>query len=595
MKKIIYLLAFVLTSSICEAQILASQNFNTDLGWTTNEIGWARRVAGTSPTCANFEGAGMARFNSFDLALGATAKLISPVITFDGEINRVRFKMYRDDGYPTDADNLKVYFSTTATAGGTLLGNVNRSISLAPIVDSNGWYSYSFNVPTGTIGTGYIYFLGTGAYGNNIFIDDVVIDRVPSIDVELSSIIMNPIVLNGSLPITGSLKNNGTTTINTLDLNWQIGSGNIYTQALTGLNLASGNSYSYNHANQWIATTGEYSIKVWVSNINSGSVDAEITNNQLIKKVTTASQATTRFPLYEKFSSATCPPCATFNTNFFSPFYNTGTNKDNFALISYQVNWPGSGDPYYTPEIGTRVQYYGINAAPTLLIDAKPGTDFSVASLQSNLSSSTAKPAYMNINANLTLVGSNITINVNTTPFVTGEYKLYVAVVEKVTTGNVASNGETSFKNVFMKMLPDGSGTILNLVDGVAVNTTLQANLAGLFIEELSDLKVIVFIQKVSNKTIMQSAVASNPLSNSTFDSVISKVKLYPNPSTGIVKIDTINTLSIVLTDVLGKIVLTANELNKDSQLNLSNLQKGIYFAKINDGTTSKIQKIILE
>ncbi len=585
----------MLISSICEAQVLASQDFNTVLGWTTSAAGWARRTAGTAPVCANFEGAGMARFNSFDLALGATARLTSPVITFDGESNRVKFKMYRDDGYSADADKIEVFFNTTATAGGTLLGTVNRSIALAPIVESNGWYSYSFNLPAGTTGAGYIYFLGTGAYGNNIFIDSVVVDRIPAVDVELSSIVISPIVLNGSLPITGSLKNNGTTAINSLDLNWQIGSGTIKTQTLTGLNITIGSSYNYNHADQWVTTTGEYSLKVWVSNINGGSVDAELTNDQLIKQVTTASQATTRFPLYEKFSSATCPPCAGFNTNYFGPFYNTGLNKDNFALISYQVNWPGVGDPYYTPEIGTRVQYYGVNAAPTLLIDAKPGTFFNLAALQSNLSSATAKPAYINLSATQSLVGSNISVDVTATPFVTGEYKLYVAVVEKVTTGNTASNGETSFKDVFMKMLPDGSGTILNLVDGVPVSTTLQANLSGLFIEELSDLKVIVFIQKVSNKTIMQSAVASNPLANSTFVSAISKVKLYPNPSTGIVKIETINPVSIVFTDVLGKTVLTANEVSKDTQLNLSGLQKGVYFAKINDGTTSQTQKIILE
>ncbi len=585
----------MLISSISEAQVLASQNFNTALGWTTSPAGWARRVTGTSPTCSNFEGAGMARFNSFDLALGATARLTSPVITFDGESNRVKFKMYRDDGYPTDADKIQVYFNTSAIAGGTLLGSVNRSISLAPIVDSNGWYSYSFNVPSGTTGAGYIYFLGTGAYGNNIFIDDVVIDRVPAVDIELSSITMNPIVLNGSLPIKGNFKNNGINTINTLDLNWQIGSGTIYTQALTGLNLVSGASYSYNHADQWVTTTGEYSLKVWVSNVNGGNVDAEITNDQLIKQVATASQATTRFPLYEKFSSATCPPCASFNTNYFSPFYNTGTNKDDFALISYQVNWPSSGDPYYTPEIGTRVQYYGINAAPTLLIDAKAGTDYSQATLQSNLSSSIAKPAYMNLSANLTLVGSDITVDVNTTPFVTGEYKLYVAVVEKVTTGNVASNGETSFKNVMMKMLPDASGTILNLVDGVAVSTTLQANLDGLFIEELSDLKVIVFMQKVSNKTIMQSVVASNSLANTNFENTISKIKLYPNPSTGIVKIETLNPVSLVLTDIAGKTIFTASQVTSETQLNFSDLQKGIYFAKMSDGTSIQTEKIILK
>jgi hypothetical protein len=603
MKKITLLIALLLLSLQSNAQILASQNFDTALGWTSTTIAndagtvaaaWSRRTTGTAPTCTPFAGAGMARFNSYNIPSPGTGRLTSPAIAFAGANYRVKFKMYRDDGYPTDADNIKIYYNTTATAGGTLLGTVNRSKDLLPTVGANGWYSYAFNLPPATTGTGYINILGTSAYGNNIFIDEIVIDQIPSNDAELSSVDMSSIVLNGSIPVSGALKNNGATIINTLDINWQIGTETIYTQSLSGLNLSSGQSYTYTHTDQWFASSGTYSLKVWVSNINGGSIDSDATNDQIVKTITVASQAVTRFPLFEKFSSATCPPCATFNGTYFTPFYNSGTNKDNFALIDYQVNWPGTGDPYYTAEVGTRVQYYGINAAPTLLIDSKPSTDFNQAQLQTNLNNSTTRPAYFTLNATKNLVGSDITINVTTTPYLSGAFKMYCAVVEKVTTGNIATNGETSFKDVMMKMLPDASGTSINFLDGVPVTTTLQANLDGLFIEEMTDLEVIVFIQNTADKSIMQTKIAVDALlANNEF--VNKKLKLYPNPSTGILKITTDKPVDIIITDITGKTVFTAKQVTSDNQVNVSSLQKGIYIAKIlNDGKEQN-QKIILK
>jgi Secretion system C-terminal sorting domain len=603
MKKITLLISVLLLSIQSNAQVLASQNFDTALGWTSTTIAndagtvaaaWSRRTTGTAPTCAPFGGAGMARFNSYNIPSPGTGRLTSPAIAFAGANYRVKFKMYRDDGYPTDADNIKIYYNTAATEGGTLLGTVNRSKDLLPTVGANGWYSYAFNLPPATTGTGYINILGTSAYGNNIFIDEIAIDQIPSNDAELSTIDLNSIVLNGSISVSGSLRNNGANTINTLDLNWQIGTGTVYTQSLFGLNLAGGQSYAYTHADQWTAVPGTYSLKVWVSNINDGSVDADVTNDQIIKSVAVASQSVARFPLYEKFSSATCPPCATFNGTYFTPFYNSGSNKDNFALIDYQVNWPGTGDPYYTAEVGTRVQYYGINAAPTLLIDSKPSTDFNQTQLQSNLNNAILKPAYFTLNATKNLVGSNITVDITTTPYLSGAFKMYCAVVEKVTTGNIATNGETSFKDVMMKMLPDASGTPINFVDGVTVTTTLQANLDGLFIEEMTDLEVVVFIQNTADKSIMQTKIAVDALlANNEF--INNKVKLYPNPSTGILKITSKTPVDIIIADITGKTVFTAKQVTSDNQVNLSSLQKGIYIAKIVNEGTEQNQKIILK
>jgi hypothetical protein len=604
MKKITLLLLFFIAFQ-SNAQVVASQNFDVALGWTSTTVtsdagttisAWSRRTAGTTPTCTPFAGAGMARFNSYNIQVngptGNTGRLTSPAITFTGASYRVNLKMFRDSGYPTDADNIKVYYNTTNAAGGTLLGTVNRSKSLAPVVSADGWYSYTFIIPGTLTGTGYINILGTSAYGNNIFIDEIVVDQIPVNDAVMSALSVNSIIPSGVTAIAGTIKNNGLTTINTIDIKWQVDSGTIYSQSLSGLNLAGGQTYDFTHNAQWNATPGNYSLKAWVSNINGGSTDGDTTNDIITKSVSVASSSASRTPLYEKFSSSTCPPCASFNGTYFSPFLSNNPNE--FSLISYQVNWPGTGDPYYTAEVGTRVSYYGVTGAPTLYVDAKDGTNFNAAALDSDLNNALATPAYFTIDATKSLVGNVMSVQVTTMPYLTGNYNLYVAVVEKLTTGNVASNGETEFHNVFMKMMSSASGDSVSFTHDVQTVNNFQTTLTGLFIEQMSDLEVIVFIQNPATKAIMQSKVATLALSANSFDSA-SKFKVYPNPSNGIVKIKTDAPVDVVVMDISGKTVYTMNQVTSESQLNLSSLQKGIYMAKIMSEGTEETQKIILK
>ena len=599
MKKITLIITFLLFSILSEAQIVASQNFDASLGWTASSTAaWSRRTTGGAPACNTFAGAGMARFYSYNLSAGTTARLTSPAITLTGGTYRVKFKMFRDNAYAGDADNLQFYINTSGVAGGTLLGTVNRSRSLAPTETEDGWYSYSMDIPGAITGTRYINILGTSAYGNNIFIDEITIEQIPAIDGELRLMSVNSYVPSGTTTIAGTFKNSGSTAVTTFQAKWQVDAGTIYTQTFSGLNIAPGQTYDFIHSNIWSQTPGLYSLKLWVSNVN-GSTDADATNDQITRNISVFSNTTTRFPLYEKFSSSTCGPCYSFNTNSFNSFL--ANNETNFGLISYQVNWPGSGDPYYTAEIGSRVGYYGISGAPTLLVDSKDGTNNEVtgafnssAQLGTKLTEAIAKPAYFNVNASRTLVGSNMSVQVDVTPFVTGTYKMYVAVVEKNTYNNAASNGETEFHNVMMKMMPDANGTSINFVHDVPTSNNLQAVLTGLFIEQLSDLEVVVFIQDPVTKAIMQATYATNALATNDFSS-ISKIKLYPNPSTGIITIATDITVDVVITDITGKMVYQMNEVTASTQLNLSSLQKGMYLVKISGDGSEKTEKLILK
>lgn len=180
------LLLFVTGASF--AQTLLTQNFDTALNWTVSHptgtstnLGWTMETAGFSPATSPQAGAGMARFNSYSIEAGNSYALTSPAIAFTGGSYRVTFKMYRDDGYNTLADKISVYYNTTpGAAGATLLGTVNRAIGLAPVVTANGWYSYTFDIAGNPAANGYISFLATSEYGNNIFIDEVVVENQPT-------------------------------------------------------------------------------------------------------------------------------------------------------------------------------------------------------------------------------------------------------------------------------------------------------------------------------------------------------------------------------------------------------------------------------
>lgn len=226
-----YILSIVLLYTLHgAAQVANSESFDgttfVPTGWTDLLISgtntWSRVTAGTFPTQAPHSGAGEAKFNSFSANSGVKA-LITPLIDYSGRAGAatsVSFWMYRDNGYNTTADKIDVYINTAANmTGATLLGTVNRAIGLAPTVASNGWYQYTFTIPTTySTATNYIIFRGTSAYGNNIYIDDVSWNSYPpAIDMMAVSLVSPNGSFNcfsSSQSVSIQIKNNGSATIN---------------------------------------------------------------------------------------------------------------------------------------------------------------------------------------------------------------------------------------------------------------------------------------------------------------------------------------------------------------------------------------------
>jgi len=166
-------------------------------GWQTVGGGgggsptWSRRTtanAGTTPVAKPFGGAGMARFSSNNATAGGTQTLGSPVIDLSkrGTANSyISLYMYRDSTYK-GGDSVSVWFNTSRSlTGAKRLGGIARYCrKTMPDSVANGWYKYSFAIPSSFTGTtNYFLIQATargGAQGGNIFIDSVTWDAYPT-------------------------------------------------------------------------------------------------------------------------------------------------------------------------------------------------------------------------------------------------------------------------------------------------------------------------------------------------------------------------------------------------------------------------------
>lgn len=85
----------------------------------------------------------------------------------------------------------------------------------------------------------------------------------------------------------------------------------------------------------------------------------------------------------------------------------------------------------------------------------------------------------------------------------------------------------------------------------------------------------------------------ANPLSTADFSRNV--ISISPNPSNGIISINTESNLDLTITDITGKVVFSKNNVSNNESINLSNLQKGVYLAKmVTEDGTEETKKIIL-
>jgi hypothetical protein len=330
-----------------------------------------------------------------------------------------------------------------------------------------------------------------------------------------------------------------------------------------------------------------------------------------------------RIPLHEGFTSSTCGPCVAGNQNLTDIL---GSNPGKYALVKYQMDWPSSGDIYYTDEGGERQSYYGVTGVPHLLVDGG-FNDNTSGYTQSDFDEFYNQPAFMDIAAYYTVSGQTVDIDITLSPL--AEYSqsdntMHIAIVEDTTFLNTGSNGETEFYSVMKKMVPDASGTLVGAMsEGVDETFSLSYTFNGSYngnvtasnpvnhdiehtVENFGNLSVVVWVQDESSQEVFQSANALDTSASSSINDLTNGskiVSLYPNPSTSASYLKYFNTeksdATFKLQNIIGENIYTMNVDDVPAgfhsfKFDTSNLAEGIYTVQLLIGKDIYSTKLIV-
>lgn len=498
MKKRFTLISFLTFSCLFMfGQTLIWEDFSAGqvppTGWTINGL-----IPQWSSSNTNNAG-GLAPEAMFTYTSGTyTTRLISPMLNSTGLTTvRLSFKhMY--DFYASPAPKV---------------GVATRS-------HSGAWTSVWEVTPTGSISGQQIditinnsdvgqsefqicFYLNGDMYNINYwYLDNVLLFNPLNKDGFLFSLGATSPFFAGQSDVKGSVMNVGLTTITSLDIDWQLDGGTIYSSSFSGLSIPTQGTYDFTCLDPMNPPVGQHELTVYIKNVN-GSPDDNQSNDTLRKSIGRVCYSNTRVPFFEEFTSSTCNPCAAFNTGFV-PWCTSHENS--ITLLKYQMNWPGSGDPYYTAEGGVRRNFYGVSWVPWLQVNGS-FVNTSMPDVQTAFDNAQTALGMFDIATTHSFTGHVVNVCTNILPFYNfPSAKAYISVYEKVTHNNKTTNGETAFEHVMMKMVPGAYGTELPFVDREPVTFCDTLDLTGTHVEEWNDLMVVVWVQDTITKEIYQSA-----------------------------------------------------------------------------------------
>ena len=424
------------------------------------------------------------------------SRFVSPVIDLSGVNSVVISFKHMLDYYESNAT---LGIATTSNGGSTW----NQAWSQPFTTDALGTITQMIN--TADVGSANfqfcIFYSGSSYNYDHWYFDDIKVFTLENLDVAVTSTTMPDIQGIGNLTVNLGVMNYGSTQVTSITASYEVDGAEPVEQTFT-VNLGSLATTSLNFT-QPIAleNPGAYTVTMRVLQVN-GQEDDIAENNMLVKAVSVPLDNVQRIPMIEHFSSSTCPPCVAVN-NSMNTFCNN--NPGRFTYTKYQMNWPGNGDPYYTAEGGVRRTYYGVSAVPFIELD---GASNSGSVNQNVFNQHANQPGYFDVRGSFTTDGNTIHVIADVMPYVNIEARVYVSVNEKVTTGNVGTNGETSFHHVFMKMLPNAEGTTFAFTAAEMQRLEFTQNLSGTHVEEMSDLEVSIWVQNYGSKYVYNSHFA---------------------------------------------------------------------------------------
>jgi hypothetical protein len=321
-------------------------------------------------------------------------------------------------------------------------------------------------------------------------------------------------------------------------------------------------------------------------------------------------QTVKRVPLFEVFTSSTCPPCKTANEKF-QTVVNTKPDSE-YVAIKYQEWFPGTGDPYHTAEAKLRMKAYVPGTSFSIPMERVNGSEGTI-STNSSYDAALAEAPLYDIKGTyyVDLATKLVTAKINFKSLGTvSSPVLYVAIIENVTTKNQKTNGETKFYDVMKKMLPTQAGTPLTAntnweslsftfqfmgnyrlpTDGATANNINHATEHS--VEEFTDIRVVAWIQGSDKVYQAYNLILSSSTTNvENINASVKNVIAFPNPATDGIHVSFTSekpeNVSFLLIGVDGSIIQSFDRQvvigNNEVEINTSTFANGTYFLSVID------------
>ena len=497
MKKTLLLTIALLLSVSIFAQsrsVILRETFNSisaPTGWTTSDN------STDNWTISNTNRAGgeanELKFNNNPKSVG-TSRIITTAVDLTGLSSvTVSFRHYFDKKSIAGAIGV-----ATSSNGGQTWSNVwSQTYSDA------GQYDVITSVKNSDLGKNNvlfcIYFQGNSNNINGWYFDDLEITSSEAIDAKVKSIDMGDIISAGNNDIIFSVQNTGSDIITSFEAQFSIG-GKVITETFE-TELAQFATKQFTFEETINLTPNNYNSEITITSVN-GQEDQNKVNNTVRKNICVALSKVQRLPMIEHFSSSTCASCVTLEHTMQELRDN---NPGKYVYTKYTMNWPDSGDPYYTEEGGKRRTFYNVNGVPFLAYNGIGHSSYAIT--QEELDEIYNTPAFIDIKGSFNTEGSTIKVVADIMSYTDiNNVKVHITVNEKTTTENYTYDyGLSEFHHVMMKMFPNAEGSTTNFKAYEYQRFEFSHDMNLTFVEELEDLEVAVWIQDIETKEIYNS------------------------------------------------------------------------------------------
>ena len=302
----------------------------------------------------------------------------------------------------------------------------------------------TFSNPTGQIGILDLYPVNPTSQGGNgisgFYVDDISYTHIPANLPNLNGGVTFISQINGisglSYDVTATVRNLGSTAINSFDLTYNYNGSNV-TENITGLNLLSLDTYDHNFTTQLTPILGNNDLTVTISNVNGSGSDDDSSDDSKVISIDPIVPATGKVVVGEEATGTWCQWCP------------RGAVYMDLFEETYGQYWIGiavhngdpMADPVYDSGMGALIGGY-----PSAVVDR--GTDVDPSAMNADfLDRLQTEPAAVILNgANWDPVTRVLEVSVKTTfsQNASNNYKIACALTEDNVTGTSSGYNQSN-------------------------------------------------------------------------------------------------------------------------------------------------------